>query len=183
MTEPATLVSSRSGMAHRRDSDHARAGPTHHERLASTAIGLTTPTPERRHTRGSGHRDPLLVAKAAQLQHYLDLGPPVLPLRDPVPDVRCRRACRARPGPCLLRRRATRLAQAHRPTGRFPPQALTPSRACGGTPSVNSSGDYYPGDDLGPTPASSNASTPNGTSNDPDTETGRNPFSHHKKPW
>jgi len=66
--------------------------------------------------------------------------------------------------------------------GASPLTPATPSRGSGATPSANSSAGSSRGDDTGPTPASSNASTPGGTSNEPDTDTGRNPTDHPTKP-
>jgi len=69
-------------------------------------------------------------------------------------------------------------------TGRlFSLTHATPSVGSGLTRSVSSSADSYPDDDPGPTSASSNASTPSGTSNDPVTTTGPNPTDHPKRPW
>src|SRR5680860_1518626 len=122
--------------------------------------------------------------KVPEAGHPGDMGTPVLPLRDPHTHARRRRPRRPRPGPCLVRRRATHLPQVHRPTGRFSPLTHpTPSAVFGPTPSANSSAGCYPGEDLAPTPASSNASTPNGTSNDPITTTGPNPTGYPNRPW
>src|ERR1019366_5660932 len=103
---------------------------------------------------------------------------------DPPPDARRRRPCRPRPGPCLVRRGTTHLPPLHRPTGRFPPlTATTPSGGSGATPSANSSADSYQRGNPEPTPASSNASTPNGTSNEPVTTNGPNPSGFQNRPW
>ena len=59
----------------------------------------------------------------------------------------------------------------------------TPSPDSGATPSASSSAGSYRGDDPGPTHASSNASTPDGTSNDPATATGPNRTAYPKRQW
>ena len=134
-------------------------------------------------------RPPARLARGTALEvpeagHPGDLGPPVLPLRDPLADVRRRRPGRPRPGPSLVRRRAAHIPAVHRPTGRFSPLThATPSDGSGLTRSANSSPGSYPDDDPEPTPAWSNASTPGGTSNDPITTTGPSPTGYLKKLW
>jgi len=109
---------------------------------------------------------------------------PVLPLRDPHPDAGRRPGRRPRPGPCLVRRRTAHLKAIHRPAGRFSPLTqTTPSGVFGPTPSANSSAGSYPGEDLAPTPVSSDANTPSGTSNDPITATGPNPTGYPTRRW
>jgi hypothetical protein len=60
-----------------------------------------------------------------------DLGPPVLPLRDPDPDGRHRRGRRPRPRPGLLRRRPPDRPPLGRPPGRFSPLTSLALRRCG----------------------------------------------------
>ena len=65
----------------------------------------------------------------------------------------------------------------------FPLSKATPSGGSSDMPSANSSAGSYRADASEPTPASSNASTPGGTSNEHSTETGPNPTDHRPKPW
>src|SRR5699024_8666228 len=86
-----------------------------------------------------------------------DLGPPVLPLRDPHPDGRGRRARRPRSRSGLFRHRPADLPPLERPAGRFfPLTPLTPFLASGDTLSVSFSAGRCPADGPGPTPAWSN---------------------------
>ena len=95
-----------------------------------------------------------------------DLGPLVLPLRDPHPDGRRRPTQRTRPD--ALRRRPAHRTPVRRPSGRFPPLTTTsPATGSGFTPSVGSCTGSTPPDDGALHRASSSARCPSGTSNAP----------------
>jgi len=67
--------------------------------------------------------------------------------------------------------------------GAFPPEENDKAGRLGAMPSVNSSAGCCRVDDLEPTFASSNASTPSGASNGRATATGLNPTEHPTRPW
>ncbi len=99
-----------------------------------------------------------------------DLGPLVLPLRDPHPDGRRRPTQRTRPD--ALRRRPAHRTPVHRPQGRFPPLRHPRQTGFGSTPSLGScTGSTRPGD-CAPHRAPSNARCTSGTSNAATTPTG-----------
>jgi len=67
--------------------------------------------------------------------------------------------------------------------GAFPLRRATPSGGSGVTPSASSSPRLLPRRRPRADPASSNANTPSGTSNDPVTTIGLNPTVHPTRPW
>ena len=108
-----------------------RAAPRLHPALGDRDRVRRAQDPPARATSGAA----LQVTRA---RHPGDLGPPVLPLRDPHPDVRRRRPRRPRPRPGQLRRRTADLTPLDRPTGRLSPlRPLTPPNGSGATPSAS----------------------------------------------
>ena len=108
-----------------------------------------------------------------------DLGPPVLPLRDPNAEVGSGGSRQGRPRPGQLRRCCAHRAPLHLSGARFFPLSLS---TVGGTRSSCSAEGSTPPAAAGRTDESSNASTSNGTSNAPDTATGRHPPGHPSPP-
>ena len=101
-----------------------RAGPRRrlHPALGDRTGLRRTQDPPTRAT----HRTALEVARPGPPG---DLGPPVLPLRDPLPDGRGGHPRRARPGPRQLRRRPTDHPPDPRPPGRLFPLTSTAATA------------------------------------------------------
>src|SRR5665811_1350834 len=108
-----------------------------------------------------------------------DLGTPVLPLRDPLPDGPGGHPLRARPGPGQLRRRAADHPPNRRPPGRFSPLTKLAATALAGSCSSS-------GSSVGSTPSAAGAQhresskprCPNGTSNASTTQPGHSPSIH-----